>query len=120
MGASYGEFSAQLNYSNELSFIASNESAWYLNVGYETTLMNDIGLTINVGHSFGDAYDVSTNTATTQGLPDSYTDWSVGVSKNVAGVDLGLTYVDSDGDDSNTMFGDLADSRVVFSVSKSL
>lgn len=119
VGASYGDFSVQLNYADELSFIWSNESAWYLSLGYETTLVNDIGLAIHVGHSFGDAWDVSTPSASSVGFPDSYTDWSVGVSKNVAGVDLGLTYTDSNGDDS-TMFGDLADSRIVFSISKSL
>lgn len=119
-GASFNEFSAQLSYSNELAFIASTESAWYLSAGYETTLMQDIGLSINIGHSFGDAYDVGAGAPPGEfGLPDSYTDWNVGVSKSVAGVDLGLTYVDSDGDDVN-MFGDLGDSRVVFSVSKSL
>ncbi len=124
VGASYGDFSAQLNYSDELSFIWSSESAWYLNVGYETTLMNDIGLSISVGHSFGDAYDVGP-TSPAAGAPDSYTDWSVGVSKTVYGVDLGLTYVDSDADDlgpsGSPFFPDsTTDGTVVFSVSKSL
>lgn len=109
-----------LAYSDELAFIGSTESAWYLAADYEMSLPSDFGLALHVGHNFGDAYDVGpTAPASVSGLPDSYTDWSVGLTKSVAGVDLGLTYVDSDGDDSN-MFGDLADSRVVFSVSKSL
>lgn len=114
-------FTASLNYSDELDFIGSTESAWYLAAGYEMTLpWYEIGLSANVGYNFGDAYDVDAASPPNQrGLPDSYTDWNIGLTKSFAGVDLGLTYVDSDGDDS-TMFGDLGDSRVVFSVSKSL
>jgi uncharacterized protein (TIGR02001 family) len=118
VGGSMGGFSVQLNYSDELSFIWSNESAWYLSAGYEMELPQDFGLALHLGHSFGDAYDVGPGSSSA-GLPDSYTDWSIGVSKNMAGVDLGLTYTGSDGDDSN-MFGDLADDRIVVSISKSL
>lgn len=120
VSGSMSGFTVSLNYSDELAFIGSTESAWYLAAGYEMTLPQDFGLALHVGHSFGDAYDVGPAAPPgVSGLPDSYTDWSIGVSKNLAGVDLGLTYVDSDGDGSN-MFGDLADSRVVFSISKSL
>ena len=120
VGASMGDFSAQLNYSNELAFIWSTESAWYLSAGYETDLMYDLGLALHLGWSFGDAYDVGpTAPANVTGLPDDYFDWSIGVTKSVAGVDLGLSYVGSDGDNAN-MFGDLGDDRIVFSVSKSL
>jgi uncharacterized protein (TIGR02001 family) len=120
IGGSMAGFSVQLNYSNELAFIASTESAWYLAAGYEMTLPMDIGLALHIGHSFGDAYDVGPGApANVTGLPDSYTDWSIGVSKSVYGVDMGLAYVDSDGDDS-TMFGDLGEGRVVLSVSKSM
>ena len=96
--------------------------------GYEMTLPQDFGLALHVGHSFGDAYDVGPGApAGENGLSDSYTDWSIGISKSVYGVDLGLTYVGSDGDDLTfnsipgaIAFGDLADDRVVFSVSKSM
>jgi len=115
-------FTVSFAYSDELAFIGSTESAWYLAADYEMTLPQDIGLALHVGYNGGDAYDVPValnNPPVYSGLPDTYTDWSIGLSKNVAGVDLGLTYVDSNGDGS-TMFGDLGDSRVVFSVSKSL
>ena len=115
ISGSMAGFTVSFNYSDELSFVGSRESAWYLAGGYEMTLPQDFGLAIHVGLSDGDAFDPSNPT----GLPDSYVDWSVGVTKIVYGVDLGLTYVDSDADDA-TFFGDLAESRVVFSVSKSL
>jgi uncharacterized protein (TIGR02001 family) len=117
---SFKEFSASLNYSDELKFLPSSESAWYLAAGYDTTLpVADVGLSVHVGYSFGDAFDVSTNTATTYGLPDSYTDWSVGLSKSLMGVDLGLTYTDNNLSNADCDLN-ICDSKVVFSVSKSL
>lgn len=115
VSGSMNGFTVSFNYSDELNFVGSTESAWYLAAGYETTVMNDISVSASIGLSDGDAFDPANPT----GLSDSYIDWSLGVSKTVGGVDLGLTYVDSDGDDA-TLFGDLAESRIVFSVSKSL
>ncbi|MDT3672538.1 MAG: TorF family putative porin [Aromatoleum sp.] len=47
------------------------------------------------------------------GPVDSYNDWKLGVTKSLAGFNLGLHYVDTD------ERGDLAQERVVFSVSRS-
>ena len=47
------------------------------------------------------------------GPVDSYNDWKLGVTKALAGFNLGLHYVDTDES------GDLAEERVVFSVSRS-
>ncbi|MCB1894552.1 MAG: TorF family putative porin [Rhodocyclaceae bacterium] len=44
----------------------------------------------------------------------SYNDWSLGASTSLVGVDVGLTYVDTDVDGS-----DLADERLILSVGKS-
>jgi len=100
--------SAKLYYSDD--FFDSGESAWRLEVGADISLPMDFGLSLLVGENDGDAYDAAGT---------GYMDWSVGLSKSIAGVDLGLTYVDTDSD-GETLFGDLADSRVIFSVSKSL
>ena len=115
ISGSMAGFTVSLNYSDELAFLGSTESAWYLAAGYEMTLAQEIGLAVHVGLSDGDAFDGGAGAA----FNDSYVDWSIGVSKTVAGVDLGLTYVDSDADDAN-YFGDLAEARIVFSVGKSL
>jgi uncharacterized protein (TIGR02001 family) len=125
VSGSMAGFTVSFNYSDELSFLASTESAYYLAAGYEMTLPQDFGLAVHVGYSDGDAFDNGAGAA----LADSVLDWSIGITKSVAGVDLGLTYVDSDADDvlfagaapgDSPAFGDLADGRVVFSVSKSL
>jgi len=116
---SIGDFSLSANYSPKLQFLLSDQSAWYWSAGYDTTLpWYEIGLSASVGYSTGDAFDKNDG----DGLNDSYTDWSIGVSKSVFGVDLGLTYTDTDfsnSDDSRAL-DSVADSRVVFSVSKSL
>jgi uncharacterized protein (TIGR02001 family) len=118
---SYSDFSASVNYSDELAFLPSDQSAWYIAAGYDTTLpWAEIGLSVHLGHSFGDAFDVS-STSTDIGLTDSYTDWSIGLSKSWMGADFGLTYTDlniddSDCDDSLT---DICDTKFVFSIGKS-
>lgn len=120
ISGSMSGFTVSLNYSDELAFLPSTESAWYLAAGYEMDLPQDFGLALHIGHSFGDAFDVGPSApANVTGLSDSYTDWSVGLTKAVAGVDLGLTYTDND-IDSNDCNINICDSRVVFSVSKSL
>jgi len=48
-----------------------------------------------------------------------YTGWSVGISTEAKGIGLDLTYHDTDSDGED-IFGDNADSRVVFTISKAL
>jgi len=131
----FGDFSVSANYSPKLQFILSDQSAWYLKAGYETTLpWYEIGFSAHVGYSTGDAFDVDASDVASgdSGLSDSYTDWSIGFSKSVYGVDLGLTYTDLGDiegygyeDDGVTISkskctSDWCDSKIVFSVSKSL
>jgi len=117
----YKWFTVSLNYSDELKFIGSDQSAWYLKTGLEHTLpWYDIGITSHIGHNFGDAYDVSLTDKLTgkSGFGDSYTDWSIGVSKSWMGADYGLTYTDNNVD-SKDCRGDHCDGRVVVSIGKS-
>jgi uncharacterized protein (TIGR02001 family) len=117
LGGSFSNFSAKLVYSDELAFFGSKESAWYLAGGYEMELPQGFGLSASIGYSFGDAFDNDDD----DGLNDSYLDWSIGISKTVAGVDLGLTYTDVDFSDSDDdCDADYCDTKFVFSISKSL
>ena len=120
---SYSDFSLSVNYSPELNFLPSNQSAWYLKGAYETTLpWYEIGFSAHVGYNTGDAFDVSLSDRLTgdSGFFDSYTDWSIGVSKNWMGADFGLTYTDLDLDSKDDCHADFCDSKVVFSIGKSL
>ncbi len=118
ISGSMAGFTVSLNYTDELAFAASTESAWYLSAGYEMDLPQDFGLSVSVGLNDGDAFDGGPGAF----LSDSYVDWSIGISKSIAGVDLGLTYVDNDLDQNTDCAGfeGSCDGRVVFSVSKSL
>ena len=49
----------------------------------------------------------------------TYTDWSLGLSKNVAGVDLGLTYVDFNLSKSDCGGSNVCEARIVASIGKS-
>ena len=116
VGVSYGlsdsvSVGADLYYSPELNFIGVDKSAWYFAVNGEVGLPQGFTLSASVGRSFGDAYD----TAST----DAYTDWSVGLSKDVAGVTLGLSWIGTD-DNGEDNFGRVAEDTFVFSVSKSM
>ena len=104
---SYKGLSVGLSYSND--FFGETGKAIYYNAGYDYSLPNDFGLSFHVGRSnFEDA----------SGLLD-YTDYSVGVTKSYAGLDFGLTWVDTDL--SVTECGsDICKSRVTFSIGKSL
>jgi uncharacterized protein (TIGR02001 family) len=119
----YGDLSLSANYSPKLQFIASDQSAWYWKLGYDKTLpWYEIGLSAHYGYNTGDAFDVNASSSDS-GWSDSYSDWSIGLTKSVYGVDLGITYTDltdikfQDGTKCND---DWCESKVVFSVSKSL
>ena len=125
----FGDFGVSVNYSDELSFLPSDQSAWYVAASYDRTLpWYEIGLSLHVGQSFGDAFDVGASNVVKgqSGLSDSYTDWSVGISKSWMGADYALTYTDLTDLKSESALGlktkckeDFCDSKVVASISKS-
>ena len=125
VSGSYKWFTLGINYSPELNFLPSNQSAWYVKTSMEHTLpWYDIGISAHVGHNFGDAFDMDVTDALKGdfGLRDSYTDYSIGVSKSWMGADFGLTYTNlSDikfqGGGKCNM--DWCDSKIVASIGKS-
>lgn len=117
---SYADVSLSLNYSDELAFVGSSESAYYVAGGYEVALPSDFSLSVSVGYSGGDAFDGGSNAA----FSDSYVDWAISIGKTVGGVDLALTYTDlsQESEDETNFCGDseICEAKVVFSASKSL
>lgn len=106
---------ARLYYADELNFSGFSEDGLYLTVGADYALLDNLTLSAAVGHSSGDAFEALGG----PGGPDSYMDYSIGVSTAVAGADFSLRYVDSN-DDAEDLFGDsLTDGRAVFTMSKS-
>jgi uncharacterized protein (TIGR02001 family) len=110
---SYQGFSASVNYSDELAFVGSDSSAWYWAAGYDHTFPYEVNFSAHVGYNAGQAFSDD------DALGGTYTDWSLGLSKTVAGVDLGLTYVDNNVSKSDCGGSNVCEARVVASIGKS-
>lgn len=109
--SAYG-FTVGAAYSDDFG---GSDTTLYSYLGYEYTLPYEIGLALQYGkYDFKDA---------TFGNDDSYNDWSIGLSKTLAGLDFGLTYSDTSLSSSECegFVGkdDYCDATFVASVSKS-
>jgi uncharacterized protein (TIGR02001 family) len=113
-GGSYGftdtvSGAAKYYYSDD--FFDTGDSAWRIEAGVDVGLPQDFSLSALVGKNDGEFFDGGFD----------YVDYSIGVSKPFVGLDFGLTYTDTDLDDSDCQpYDNICDGRVVFSVSKSL
>lgn len=106
---------AKLFYTSELNFAGVDEDGMYFTVGADYALMDNLSLSAAVGYSSGDAFETLGGPTG----PDSYMDYSVGVSTSFAGADFSLTYIDSN-DDAEDLFGaGITDGRAVVTMSKS-
>ena len=101
-GVSYKGLGLKAYYTDE--YFGVDDDAIYLDLSYELSLANDFGLAFHVGQStFGD-----------DGGLEDYIDYSAAVSKTFGGTDLSLAFHGTDIDDV-----DIADDRIVFSISRS-
>lgn len=96
----FRDFTLGVSYSNDFS--GETGQATYYSLGYELSLPNDFGLALHYGKQNIDD------------LPD-YKDYSIAVTKEAAGLEFGLGWYDTD-----ISSCDQCDSRVVFSISKSM
>ena len=105
----WGPVSIAINYSNDV-FNTSETGVYYVLAGEHE--INGFSLSASLGY-----YDFNKKVFGPL-LPDSYTDWRLGVSKSFVGLDWDLSYYDtsSKGED---LFGDIAKGRGVITVSKS-
>ena len=110
---SYKGFSGSVNYSDELNFVGSDSSAWYWKAAYEHTFPYEIGFSAHAGYSAGDAFSDD------DALGGTYTDWSLGLSKNLAGVDLGLVYTDNNVSKSDCGGTNVCEAKLIATIGKS-
>jgi len=105
---SYSFFSAGIAHTTEVYGSDDDATATYYSLGFDYNLPYDVALSAGVGY-----YDYEEDYA------DDQTDYRIGVSKEFIGFGFDLTYygMDDNGEDAN---GDLADDRVVFTISKSM
>jgi len=110
-GISFGDLGFGLVFSPD--YFGSDEEAIIFNVDYSIGLAQNLSLDLHSGYSTVSGDD----NFFAPGI-DSYIDYSIGLSTSAAGVDLSLTYVDTDISSSLAeIIG--AEDRVVFSIGKS-
>lgn len=107
-------------YSADAPGIDSKQSSLYSYVGYETELPYDTGLKLRYGNmDFKDPHLYLTS----GDVEDSYREWEVKLTHELAGAVLGLSYIDTDLSKSqcasNWGFDDVCSATVVASISKS-
>ena len=111
VGKSFGAVKGTvgLNYSDD--YYAGSGNATYLYLDVEIPLPQDFALALHAGDQ-----EIDDNAAF--GTPD-YTDYKVGISKEFGGFGFALDFIDTDLSKSECG-SDNCDSRVVFTVSKSM
>ena len=107
-GISFGDLGFGLVYSPD--YFGSDSDAIVFNVDYSVGVAKNLSLDLHTGYTVTDEEDVIG-----AGVGDDYLDWSIGLSTSAAGVDLSLTYTDTDISESL----DLGEDRIVFSIGKS-
>jgi len=121
----YSEFTASVTFYEDLSFgliyspdyFGSDEDAIVFNTDYSVGIAKNLSLDLHAGYTTTDLDDAGDSILFSGSDLDDYVEWSIGLSTSAAGVDLSLTYHDTDIDDS--IGGDAAEDRVVFSIGKS-
>lgn len=89
VSGSYSYFTLGYKYSDD--WYGSDEESNYVHGGFDYDLPYDVALSATVGKSFGDAYKKKT-----LGKDAEYVDYSIGISKEIVGVDIGLSYIGND------------------------
>ena len=107
----YMGFGAEFGYSNDI--FNSDENGFYYGLSYSHDIME--GLTASAGVGYSDFNQAVTG----PGNPDSYMDYHVGIAKEYAGFGFDLSWYDTNSD-GGELYGDVADGRVVFSISKEM
>lgn len=109
---SYRYFSASIAFSNDV--YGSDEAGTYYALGFDYNL--PMNLAFSAAYGYYD-YDKAVFGA---GSKDSATDYRIGLSTELAGFGLDLTYTDSDSNGEDLYGENVADGRLTFTLSKSL
>lgn len=109
----FGAAKTTLAVNQTSDYFAASGSATYLALDVEVPLPGDFALAIHAGNQKIDKEAVF-------GTPD-YTDYKIGISKEFGGFGFALDWIDTDLDKIECFGGsDLCESRVVFTISKSM
>ena len=104
-----------VNYSND--YFNASGAATYIFADLDMPLGKDFGLSFHVGHQ---SLDKADKFWATTGATDSYVDYKIAANYSVGGFGLSLAFIDTDMDKKDCGGTDLCESRVVFTVSRSM
>ena len=107
----FGPFSVSVAHSGDV--YGSDENGTYYSAGFDYDLPMNIALSTGIGY-----YDYDDDVFGAS--EDSATDYRIGLSTELVGFGWDLTYTDSDSDGEDLYGGNIADGRLIFTVSKSL
>lgn len=105
---SYSFFSVGVAHSSDV--YGSDENGTYYSLGFDYDLPYGVALSAGYGY-----YDYDDSVA-----EDSPSDYRIGVSKEMAGFGFDLTYTDTDSDGEDLYGDNIADGRLIFTISKSM
>ena len=110
--------SGTISYSDD--YFGESGNSFYYDLGASYGLPSDFTLSAHYGYQTIDDGAV-TKAGFFSSSEDSYSDWSIGVSKSYMDLDFDLSYIDTDLDNDDDCFGaNACEGTVVFSISKSL
>jgi uncharacterized protein (TIGR02001 family) len=114
----YGSFSWRdltvgIHYSDD--YYLESDTFFYYYANYSFALGENVSLDLHVGYN-----DLEEGGGFLDTDEDSYTDFSIGVTWSVAGVDLGAAYVGTTLDDDDVFGTDWGDDTFVVSIAKSM
>lgn len=116
----YQEFYGSLSF-GDLTLGAAYSNDYYFETGEFYYLYGDYGFDLGQGYNLGLHYGYNSfdeaDTFLSKG--DDYSDWSVAISKEFAGIEVSLSYVDTDLDESECFGTDWCDATAVLAISKS-
>jgi len=120
---SVADFTFGIAYSDD--YYLETGEFYYIYGDYSFALPHDVSLDLHYGYNDFEFSSTDSNAKDAEQAfltdgEDSYSDYSIGVSKAFAGVDVSLTWIDTDLDKSECFDSNLCDSTVVFAISKSL
>ena len=107
----FGPFSVSVAHSGDV--YGSDENGTYYSAGFDYDLPMNIALSTGIGY-----YDYDDDVFGAS--EDSATDYRIGLSTELVGFGWDLTYTDSESDGEDLYGGNIADGRLIFTVSKSL
>jgi len=111
--ANYGWRGLSLGVAYSNDYYGGSGKFWYLQANYDWAFAENWGLSLHVGYNdFDEDIFLSSNKG-------NYTDYSVGVTWSVVGVDLGLAWVGTDLNKADVFGTSWGDDTAVFSLSKS-